>query len=336
MSSKNINIVCQCIILATVISSCVQNSTEKIMYNDFPVKDSIYGRSLVGADSLPVCVPMFSTGEWLVTHQWQNKKRPFHFYRLGDLEDSFDAGFIGHGNNEFTFIDYSAFFPMPDGSFYLLDNDRLKCVALQEDRSLQTVSVQKTFSQIPVNGFVLCGEDKCVSFADCAMGTTGDLEYRILDLSSGQEKKFSPYPFFHRGNLDQDELCQLYHKKLFSNANTRKLMAFYSRFPYIRLYDGFTKLTKEVQIGERETVTDPSQAKMYFGNCYSTADYVIVKSPIGLQVWSWEAEPLALLYPDNDIAFFCVNSSKGLLYAQVYDKEYDCYRLYSYVLPSLM
>lgn len=335
MSSKIIQILGWGLLMSLLYSSCAPKRYNAVTYDDFPVADSIYGCPLSETDSLPVFGQMFITGDWLVIHQWHNNGRPFRFYNTNNFGDFFDAGFIGHGNNEFTFIDRNFFYPASDVSFYLLDNDRLKQVSLREDRSLQTISTQKTFSQLPVNGFVLCGEDRCVSFADCAMGTTGDMEYRMLDLSSGQEKKFSPYPSFHHGTLDQDELCQLYYKRLVSNAKEHKLMAYYGYFPYLRLYDEYTGLTKEVWVGETEQSSDAAQRTRYFGSIYSTEDYVIVYSPIGLQVWSWNAEPLALLYPDRKVGTFCFDSRKGVLYAQVYDRDNDCYKLYSYKLPPL-
>lgn len=312
-------------------SSCGERQCDTVNYDCFPVEDSLTGQLVSDVDSIFTSGTIFVTGDWLVTFQRSNP-RPFRFYRLSNPSESFESGYMGHGANEFGFISQDYFQSQPDGSFLLLDNYRLKRVALQADSTLKTLWSKTTFELVPINGFVQCGENRCISFADCATGTIGDLEYRMLNLKTGKERKFSPYPKLHKGELDQDERCQLYYKRLVVNEKQQKLMAFYSKFPYIRLYENYTDLKKEIVFGEKQKMSDPS--KRYYGNTCSSDNCVFAISTAGLEVWSWDAEPIALYHLDKPISYIAFDSHTETLYVESYDRKNDCSWIYAYSIPS--
>lgn len=323
----------QALIVVLLYCSCSDKDrkVETVIIKDFPAEYRLDGTLVSSMDSLPIMGQMFITGRKLVVHQ-PRSKRPFRIYDLNNLNQNYEAGFIGHGANEFSFISSNYFAPQPDETFLLLDNYRLKHVSIRPDSSLETLSTQKTFDLLPINGFVK-GGNLYISFADCATGTEGDMEFRSLDMKNKREQKFSRYPEFHLGDIGQDERCQLYYKRCVCNERKNRMAAFYSYFPYFRLYDDYTKLSKEVYFGERLRASVISKKTSYYGNIYATEKYIYAFFKTDIQVWNWEAEPVALLHFDRRVLTFAVDAEKGILYALVSDKEFDCYRFYTYRLP---
>ena len=334
MNKKNLTasaVVCTLSVLLYCSCSDKDRKVETVIIKDFPAEYRLDGTLVSSMDSLPIMGQMFITGRKLVVHQ-PRSKRPFRVYDLNNLSQNYEAGFIGHGANEFSFISPIYFAPQPDETFLLLDNDRLKHVSLRPDSSLETLSTQTTFDLLPVNGFVK-GGNLYISFADCASGTEGDMEFRCFDINNKREQKFSPYPQFHLGDIGQDERCQLYYKRCVCNERKNRMVSFYSYFPYFRLYDDYTKLSKEVYFGERLGASVISKKTSYYGNIYATEEYIYVSFKTDIQVWNWDAEPVALLHFDRRVLTFAVDEENGILYALVSDKEYDCYRFYTYRLP---
>jgi len=308
---------------------------KKTMTMNFPKEYHLEGVAMDEFEPVSNEDGIFILGDWLMIYQPQGK-RLFRFIRMSDTSFSFEAGSRGHGANEFLNILSTSINPKNDCEFTLLDNGYLKTVRLQEDGTLTTLSLQKTFEQRPVNGYCQCGEKYAIAYADCMTGTESDYEYQIVNLNTRQIRKFSPYPNFHKGGLSQDERCWFYSKSVVANSSKDLLFSSYSFFPCVRLYERYQVLKKEVYIGSYPQKIDRSQISYASGKTCATDKYVYIVSTLGLQVWNWEAEPIALLHMDREFADFVIDSPTQTLYTMVFDEENDCYRIYTYHLPSIM
>lgn len=306
-------------------------SRDGIAVIEFPLKKEIK-TAVILTDSVilaPDEMFIYNDQIWIL----QKKKQIlFDVFSLPDGKYLYSKGTIGQGPNEFIFPVVNTIQTEEKG-FTVLDVNVLKTVVLQPDSSLRVVKSEKTFNQIPVNGFVKLNDSLLCAFADCATGTTGEYEYCLKNLSDGADIKFSEYPDLTAKKFEGDERCRIYYKYLVANANERKFAAFYSYFKFFRIFSFNGELLKEIRVNvppyrQTENIENWEEREVFYGKPLATEKYIYARCHSNeIQVWDWEGNPVIQYITDKEFFTFAVFEKDKKIY-MVSAEESDLDKIY--------
>ena len=315
--TKNIFIV----IALIAITAC---STEQVVKN-FPRSENIKMNEVALSDPLYSFGSMFTTDDYLAVYQPRIDTMLFSFYDLDDLHFVFGGGRIGQGPNEFTDRPNRNFIITENNSFSSIDFPFFKHMNIDEE---QLKVVRKDTIKIPAglspNNYSKLDENVyCVTNID----PSKPFEFALFDKEGENPVWISPVPNWT--NLRQDMPFIAYGGFIKANPKLKRFLVFYAYFRRIRMFDSQGNLQKDI------SVEFPFKAPPYeeapgskfstYSIPYSDDKYIYVichnamtsenKVSTEMQIWNWNAEPVAVLYLDKGLHQFTISPKKRRLYA---------------------
>jgi hypothetical protein len=324
----------------SVLYACNSHVSDKeIVITEFPSKQEIK-TSIILTDSVildPDAMFIMNSKLWIL----QKKNNVlFDIFSLPDGKYLFSTGNKGQGPDDFIHpISYTINTEV--SGFSILDRNILKTIILQPNNTLHVIKSEKTFEQMPVNGFVKLNDSLFCAFADCATGgTVGEYEYCLKNKSKDTEIKFSKYPDLSKKKFKGDERCQIYYKWLVANSNERKIAAFYSNFKFLRFYSAEGDLLKEIRVNvppyqQTENIENREERKKFYGKPIATDHYIYAPcSSNEIQVWDWNGNPIIQYALDKKFSKFAVSENDKKIYMVSWE-ESDLDKIYTFELSHL-
>jgi hypothetical protein len=330
---KKILTVCAIMFLFACSSDTLQ---KKIVVTAFPIKKEIKTSVVQTAPVILAPEEVFIMDNRLWVFQ-SKKDTLFDVFSLPDCRYLFSAGRKDSGPNDFIFPNGKTI-QAEESRFTILDLFSIKTVELQPDNSLHVVKSEKTF-ELPVNGFIKFNDSMFCAFADCATGTTGDYEYKLMHLPNRKEIKFGEYPRLSEKEFTREKRCQIYYKYLVANPSGRKFAAFYSFFKFFRIFSFERELENEFHVNippcQSDNVDNWEEREIYYGRPFATDKYIYAPcSSNEIQVWDWNGKPIIQYMPDKTFFAFAVSEKYGKIY-MVSTEETDLDKIYVFDMVHL-
>lgn len=302
------------------------------------------------AEILPVPVPVLLPryigimDDYLYIYK-EKEEKLFAFFNLKDGSYITDEGTRGQGPDEFILLDVRGFNKLDGNRFSVFEagSNLLKTVHF-DGMKLSVQEAKPVFKQgVTSNGFY--------SLADSMYLTLGRLEgtseYCLLDGKTGELKEIGEYPSWVKREdvIDNPPLFVPYLKVCAVHPNGKKIVAFYTRFKHLRVYNDAMNLLHDVDVQIPPCSSDfqkpiQEQPVYYIGAPCVTEKYIYVlcanthtDSGQGeLQVWNWEGKPVACFRLDRKLSMIALDDRNHKIYAL--DSQIDN-ELYVYDLPSM-
>lgn len=300
------------------IVSCKEETANYTEVTEFPnIKEVEI--SVLNTDSVilsPEKIFIFNDQIWVL--QTKNNKL-FDVFEISTGKHLYSTGSRGQGPNEFVSPIASTLVVEGD-VFTLLDYNVLKTVSVDSVGNLEVISSKNTFDLVPINGFVKLQEGVFCAFADCATGTEGDYEYRLIDVSTDNELKFSEYPeFLTNKKFEGDQRCQIFNKYPVSNPQIGKFASFYSFFKFFRIYNFDGEMEKQVFVKippfTSDDVDNWQKREIYYRPPFGTRDYIYSYCGSNeIQVWDWDGNPVFQYILERPFYTFTVSEEHKKLF----------------------
>jgi len=286
----------------------------------FPRLENLQVNEVILSEPLLTAGSMFITDGYLVIHQSGIEDMYFKYYSLDDL--SFVLGGIqrGRGPDEFVRQPVSRSFIREGSGFSCLIPPFRKYVNIEDGR-LKVVGqteIGGIFNFGPNNHSKVAEDLYCVSNADPSQ----PYEFVLFDKDGENPKYVSSYPSW--ANADEYELFT-YRCLVAANPDRKRFIVFYGFFARVRLFDSDGNRLKDISVEfpSRFPQYDPEVKKLAYAPIFFQDDkYVYVISYIGgatdateIQVWNWDAEPVAVLRLNERCTQFTISHEKRRLYA---------------------
>ena len=304
------------IIASLFLTAC---STEHAVKN-FPHVENIEMNEVVLSDPFLTMGSMFIADDHLVVHQSGVEDMYFKYYSLDDL--GFVLGGIqrGRGPDEFVRPPTPRSFIRESSGFSCIVNPFRTHVGIEEGR-LKVVGRTELggIFNFGANNLSKIAEDLyCVSNIDPSQ----PYEFVLFDKDGENPKYVSPYPNW--ADADKDELLT-YRCLVAANPDRKRFIVFYAFFAKLRLFNSDGKLLKDISVEypSKFPQYNPDAKKIaYSFFSYKDDKYIYVISNIGgekeateIQIWNWDAEPVAILKLNKKVLQFTISHEKKRLYA---------------------
>ncbi|MDR2423642.1 MAG: TolB-like 6-bladed beta-propeller domain-containing protein [Prevotellaceae bacterium] len=316
------------ILLSIFVACGAPVSKEKVaVITEFPVTKELKADTVRTAPVILDTEAMFIMDDRIYIIQTK-KDTLFDVFDLNDCRYLRSVGTRGGGPNEFLFPNpYSV--QVHGSQFTLYDRAFMRTVEIPPNGSLQIVKSEKIFDVLPVNDFVCLNDSLYCAVADCATGTTGDLEYRMKNMKNGKEIKFSEYPDLLEQEYTGELRCKLYQKCSTANAEHGKFAAFYCYCKYIRIYNisSEMEIEKEVHVNippfkQTGNMKNYKERKLFYTQVFSTDKYIYARcAPNEIQVWDWDGNPVISYLLDQTSFWFAISEKTKKIYTVNFDEE---------------
>lgn len=324
--------------------SCTKstNTTEQVVA--FPVAGSI--GATVQSIPVPILLPRHigTLDDYLFVYK-EKEEKLFAFFDLHDGSYINDAGTRGQGPNEFNMLDTRSFNNIGENLFTVFEagSNLLKTVEF-DGTELSVRHANAIFKQgVSNNGFY--------SLIDSMYLTLGRLEgnseFCLLNGKTDELIEIGEYPSWVKQEdvVDKPPLFVPFLKTCAVHPSGRKIVAFYTRFKRLRIYDEKLNVLHDVEVQAKPCSVNfqkpvEEQPIYYIGTPCVTQEYIYVlcaNSNTGveqyeLQVWDWQASPIACFQFDRKLSMIAISFKYNKLYA--IDNKIDN-ELYVYDLPSI-
>lgn len=302
------------------------------------------------AEILPIPVPVLLPryigimDDYLYIYK-EKEEKLFAFFDLKDGSYITDEGSRGQGPDEFILLDARGFGRMDGNRFTAFEagSNSLKTVHF-DGRKLSVQETKPIFKQgVTSNGFY--------SLADSMYLTLGRLEgtseYCLLDGKTGDLSEIGEYPSWVKQEdaVNNPPLFVPYLKTCAVHPDKKKVVAFYTRFKHVRIYDDAMNLLHDVDVQVPPCSFDfqkpvSKQPVYYIGAPCVTEEYIYVlcanshtdAGQSELQVWNWKGKPVACFRLDRNLSMMVLDERNHKIYAVDNRVENE---LYVYQLPSI-
>lgn len=323
------------IIGVLILTGCnMSKSPKESIIKEFPIVKKINVTTIKVAPVILTPEEIFIIDDKL----WVFQRRAdsiFSAFSLPECRYLSSTGMLGEGPDEFV-QPMSKTIQTKGREFTIFDGFVLKTATFSTDGSIRIKSREKIFETLPVNGFNKLNKQLYCAFADCAMGTEGDNEYRMLNTKSGEQQKFSNYPDLTEKKYEGDKRCQIYYKFIASDSTKKRFVACYSLFKYIRIYSYKGELIKEIHVDVEphlsHDIEDWEKREYFYGRPFTTENYFYAPcSANEIQVWDWDGNPVAQYKLDIEFFAFAVSEKYKKVYL-VSAAEKDLGKIYCFDL----
>ena len=157
---------------------------------------------------------------------------------------------------------------------------------------------------------------------------TQPYEFVLFDKDGTTPKWVSPYPNWADADVEQAPFT--YMHTIIANPKLERFIVFYLFFRKVRMFDSEGKMIKDISVEfpfkfpqyEAESRTFAYAPIYYHDDNYI---YVICSNTKALkeaestevQIWNWNAEPIAILFLDKGFRQFTISNEKRRLYAVI-------------------
>ena len=319
-----------------IFISLAAYSTGQVV-KDFPRSENIKMKEAVISEPPIYLGFMHTTDDYLVIFQRQRNQGVFHFYSLDDLHFVTQGGNIGNGPDDLTnTLFYNYIHPGERNHFTLIDDRSFKRIDMEggQVKVVKTETIQ-TPMNMPANNYSKIDDNVyCISNIDI----TRSYEFILFDKEGENSTWISPYPKW--ANIKKEELPLItYISAVVPNPALKRFMVFYAKFRRVRMFDSKGNLLKDIsvefpfkfppyeetdiELARINQKTPPimlsysipyADDKYIFVICYNAKTSDTNKST-ELQIWNWNAEPVAVLHLDKGLRQFTISEKKRRLYA---------------------
>ena len=327
-------------LLGLLVACSAPVAKKEIVVSEFPESKELKATIVHTSPVILAPEAMFIMDDRIYIVQ-PKKDTIFDIFDLNDCRYLHSLGTRGGGPDEFIYPQANTV-QVHDKQFTLFDRTFMRTVAIRPNGSLQIVKSDQMFGS-PVNGFLRINDSLCSSYADCFYSLEpGDLEYRVKNLRSGTEVKFSKYPDLSPRKFTGDTRCQVYYKYLTANAARGKFAAFYTHFKFFRIYNvsDTIEIEKEVHVNvppfeQVADVDDWQKRQLFYGQVFSSDNYIYVYTYLSeIQVWDWDGNPVISYSLDHQFFTFTISEKTKKIYT-VSAAEEDWDKFFVYDLSHL-
>lgn len=296
-------------------------STEQVVKN-FPRSENINMNEVVLPEQLYSLGTMFTTDDYLVVHQSSLDSMLFSYYSLDDLHFVFGGGRRGQGPDDFTLTLYYRYITVEGNGFGIIDYPFIKHVDIEGER-LKVAKQERINLPGPPNNYSKIDENiYCIANVDPRQS----YEFVFFDMEGNNPNMISPYPNW--ANVKEEPPMFTYGNFVVANSDLKRLIVFYANFRRVRMFDSQGSLLKDISVEFPFKLPQyeegPSKMRTY-SIPYSDDKYIYVicnnakpsekQELTELQIWNWNAEPVAVLYLDKGLRQFTISQEKQRLYA---------------------
>lgn len=310
-------------ILTGILIFVTACSTEQAVKN-FPRVENIKMNEIVLSEPLYSLGSMFTTDDHLVIYQRSMPEMYFSCYSLDDLHFVLGGGQQGQGPDDFNRPSSTFFIPKGNG-FTAIDYPFFRHIEI-EGEQLKVVEKDtiKTPMGLPPNNYSKIDDNVyCITNID----QNRSHEFILFDKEGEHPVWKSPYPKW--ANVKELPFIT-YGSFVVANPDLKRFIVFYGYFRRVRMFDSKGDLLKDISVEfpfKFPPYEEDFESKMSAYNSIPYADnnyiYVIChnskvsekKETTELQIWNWNAEPVAVLYLDKRLRQFTISQEKRRLYA---------------------
>ena len=302
-------------------------SVEQTVKN-FPRSENIHLNETIILEPINVSGSMFTTDDYLVIYQLKIDSMLFRYYSLDDLQFVLGGGRRGRGPDEFV--------TPPNVRSFIVEGNGFNCISTPftymvhiEDNDLRIVRHESeldiTLRSFGSNNFAKVAEDVyCVSNANLGK----NYEFVLFDKKGENARWVSPYPNWANVNLSEGQGFLTYVSTVVANPELKRFIVFYAYFRRVRMFDSEGKMIKDISVEfpfKFPQYEPKSRVLAYSQIPYYDDKYIYLISLNGesskkgesteLQIWNWNAEPVAILNLDKRLNQFTISQEKKRLYA---------------------
>lgn len=307
------------------ICSCTSQSEKQIA---LPAVQSLAADSISIPPTLLAVTRMFVMKDMLVAYEAKQDSM-FSFWKLPQCEFLFRNGVKGRGPTEFLTLDRTYGETLDGFQVFEMQTNRVKQVSVDASGRFQ-VSADKVLptEKRMLNRFLFLKENTW-----CFLADDEDSEYTILK-EDGETISVGAYPKDLLPKRPEELNRFVYNKLTVANPSGDKFAAFYAYAKLCRIYSYEGELLQETLL-EKPTQSVENRKACYASFPYATDAYIYIlttgtdQQPV-LEVWNWQAEPVARYGLDKTVSAFAVSEEHQTLYAVCNDVEGV---IYTYKLP---
>ena len=305
--------------------------------NNFPRSENIKMNETVIPVPLRNLGFMYATDDYLVIFPSSTRGNAFRYFNLDDLHLVLEGGNFGEGPDSLNIsFFYNYIHPGEGNHFTLIDDRSFKRIDMEggQVKITKTETIQ-TPMNMPANNYSKIDDNVyCISNIDI----TRSYEFILFDKEGENSTWISPYPKW--ANIKKEELPLItYISAVVPNPALKRFMVFYAKFRRVRMFDSKGNLLKDIsvefpfkfppyeetdiELARINQKTPPimlsysipyADDKYIYVICYNAKTSDTNKST-ELQIWNWNAEPVAVLNLDKGLRQFTISKEKRRLYA---------------------
>ena len=330
------------IIIFTFLTACSEEAEQAV--KNFPRSENIKMNETTLLEPINSRGSMFTTDNYLVIYQTQVDSMYFRFYSLNDLHFVLGGGQRGRGPNEFvrppnlrSFItegDGFSCISTPFVKYVNIEGSEFKVIKQEESMLLNNIG-SNNYSKIAENVY-------CISNMD----TNQPYEFVLFDKDGANQKWVSPYPNW--ANVEtREQLPFTYVSTVVANPTLKRFIVFYGYFKRVRLFNLEGKMLKDISVEfpfKFPQYDAKSRKQAYAQVPYHDNNYIYMISynarsseeneSTELQIWNWNAEPIAVLNFDKRLTQFTISQEKRRIYAINPSRDFNNDKIFWCDLPD--
>ena len=309
------------VVLITIVAAC---SSDQIVKN-FPRSESIKMNEVAISNPLYSLGSMFTTEDYLVVYQSRMDTMFFSYYSLDDLHFVLGGGRRGQGPGEFTNSPNRNYFITEGNGFTSLNTPFFVHMDIEgEELNVVKKEAINTPLGLQPNNYSKIDENVyCITNIDISK----PYEFILFDEEGENPVWISPYPNW--ANIKEEFPMFTYGSFIVANQNLKRFIVFYANFRRVRMFDSQGEMLKDISI--EFPFKCPSYEEgvgskfITYSIPYSDDNYIYVlchnamsseiKESTELQIWNWNAEPIAILSLDKGLRQFTISPEKRKIYA---------------------
>ena len=329
------------IIISMLLTAC---SSEQVVKN-FPRSENIQMNEVALIEPINSLGIMFKTDDYLVIYQSQVDSMYFRYYSIDDLHFVLGGIQRGRGPNEFVREPQVRSFIAEGNGFSCIVTPFIKHVNIEEGQLKVTKQDELgELSKYGSNNYSKIAENAyCVSNIDPHQ----PYEFVLFDKDGANPKWVNPYPDWANVDVIDESPASTYMSTIAANPNLKRFIVFYAFFRNVRMFDERGKMIKDISVEfpfkfpqyEPKSKMVAYSARLYYDDNYiyvicSNAKSSEKKESTELQIWNWNAEPVAILNLDKVLRQFTISPEKRRLYAVIPTNDIDNDKIFWCDLPS--
>ena len=268
---------------------------------------------------------MFTTDDYLVIYQSKVDSMYFRYYSLDDLHFVLGGGQRGRGPNEFI--------PPPNLRYFIAEGNGFSCISTPFIKHISIEGGQfRVVKQEELQTLYALGSNNYSKIAEnvyCVSNISSKpYEFVLFDKEGANPKWVSPYPNWTDVDERDEHPMFTYINTVVANPKLKQFIVFYGYFKRVRLFDSEGKMLKDISVEfpfKFPKYNPKSRKQAYAQVSYHDDNYIYILSynarpseeneSTELQIWNWNAEPVAILNLDKRLSQFTISHEKRRLYA---------------------
>jgi hypothetical protein len=237
----------------------------------------------------------------------------------------------------------------------IYDHNKIKFVTVSDTSAYITSEAPVSLLHLksPVNRPVKINDS--IYYFDNIFEENQNSEFTRLNIKSGERTYFSSYPNWVKSSKIESDMDKYmtYLKSSFYSFSHKKIVAFYYRFPVMKILDFNGNLIKEIHIKTAKSSFDApnNDNTIYFiESSFLTDDYIYVlwaeksKNEImtdpgkfrpQILVFDWEGNIVGRYAVDKPVTSFTISEKTGKIYANPFPEKDVINYIYEYDLPKI-